>query len=541
VEIGEIKFILQLGYKAPWHSPNKNYLSMLSITTETRLADLIGAIADNERLIEVKRQLLAEEPSFSGFAAFKLIDKLRNGYITALDIKEFMRDNGFIVTTEEASNVVEFFGSKSKLRLYYDDFLSLVMPADNILREVALRRDDYPEPLSRSAEYNLARVIQAEIDGNNKLRPYWNLLKNRYDYNVFDAFRTIDKYRTGSIMPVDLSLFLKRAGHIGRSDDAEIFIRRLDVDNDGKLSYTEFVNGLIPEFAQKIEITPTYLYSEKKPSYRKHLESPEFRSEYKPRTRLLSSERLSPEVSRKYESPAKSTYISPTKSTYVSPYKEQSTYQTSPYKSLYASYYKDTTPSKKLEFQPTLTPTKTRQLASELALALEEQISYERKFEHAKEELTLQSDFNLMDGFRVFDTEGKGFVTLSEFYQGLKDFGVNAIYSDAIALFKRLDRDNDGRVRYSEYCFLFTPKNVEYEKILTSRPPYHMHHLIEKNVYFTTATRIAYRNVLEIALDHERALEKIRYRLKNSIYFNVFDAFNILDTQGKGQISLSSV
>ena len=64
---------------------------MLSYETESRLASLIGAIADNERQIEVRRQLLAEQSLFSPYAAFKRVDKYRTGYITPYDLKDFMR------------------------------------------------------------------------------------------------------------------------------------------------------------------------------------------------------------------------------------------------------------------------------------------------------------------------------------------------------------------------------------------------------------------------------------------------------------------
>ena len=64
---------------------------MLSLETESRLASLIGAIAENERMIEVRRQLLAEQPLFAPYSAFLRIDKYHTGCITAYDIKDFLR------------------------------------------------------------------------------------------------------------------------------------------------------------------------------------------------------------------------------------------------------------------------------------------------------------------------------------------------------------------------------------------------------------------------------------------------------------------
>jgi len=319
------------------------------------------------------------------------------------------------------------------------------------------------------------------------------------------------------------------------------------------------MDRLVPEFAQKFDRYSKYSYTEKKPSYYKSrlvtLEPRlEPQTEYKPSkySRLLSeysprysytSRYVSP-TREVYKSPVREVYKSPVKETYISPYKSMSTYATSPYKTFYPTYTakaSEYVPSKKLEYTSALSPRKQKYVAEELAGALEEQIAFERRYEHAKEELVLQTDFNLMDGFRLFDYLGKGFVTLTEFYDGLKELGVAASYDDISLLFKRYDKDSDGRVRYSDFCSLVTPKRPEYEKILTTRPPYYLHHLMPKDVYFSAQTRLLFRDVVEIAMDHEKALENIRQRLKRSALFNTYDAFNALDVQGKGKVTLSGV
>ncbi len=516
---------------------------MLSSVTQSRLAALIGAVAENERQIEVRRQLLAEQPLFAPYAAFKRVDRLHTGYLTPYDIKDFLRENGFVVTSEEASQLVELFTGKGPLRLDYEGFLTIVLPSDSLLRARAAQREAYPDIPPQSVEYALARVFQAEIDGINRLTTYWSDLISRYDYNVFDAFRIVDRERSGYVSPTNLYLFLKYADYPSKVDDSDLFIRRLDTDKDGQLSYSEFVDGLVPDFAKKLERKPAATsaayyesYSEKKPSYYRRVESPAPRTEYKPRYagRLGSAERS---YSKRYESPARSDIAyspSYTKPVYSSPY-SKSAYQSTLAGSTYVP--------KKAEYVSSAisSPSKKRQAAASLAVALEEQIAQERRFERARQELVLQTDFNLMDGFRLFDYIGKGFVTLTEFCDGLRDLGIVASFSDISLLFKRYDRDSDGRLRYSDFCTLMTPKLPEYEKMLVSRAPYHLHHLPPKETYFTAKTRVLLREALETALNHEHQLENIRQRLSGSISFNAYDAFDSLDIQGKGQISLSSV
>eukprot|EP00826_Nyctotherus_ovalis_P038171 TRINITY_DN3563_c0_g1_i10.p1 TRINITY_DN3563_c0_g1~~TRINITY_DN3563_c0_g1_i10.p1 ORF type:complete len:524 (-),score=118.15 TRINITY_DN3563_c0_g1_i10:267-1838(-) len=500
---------------------------MLSLTTEARLADLIGAIADNERQLEARRQDLVRDPLFSPYAAFYFLDRAKTGYLTAFDIRSFLKDNAVPITLEEADKLVEVHGDRLRQKLYKGDFVDMVLPYDPVLRAESLRRSEY-EPLTRTSELFLAKLLQSIVDGNSRLEVQRRTLTLRYDYNVFDAFRAIDRYRSGYITPTSLSAFLKAAGYLARLDDAELFIKALDRDKDGRLSYSEFIDGLVP-CTKKQE---SLFYSEKKPSYyRSHFESPtRLRTEYKPRVnRFDSTERHRSIID--YESPVRRRYDSIHKSTY-----KLSESYISPYKSTYSAYPKeDFAMSRRLDYY---SPSKQEQLGKELALIMEEQLAYEKRFERTKEDLVLQPDFNLMNGFRLFDRQGKGYATAAEFSDGLKELGVASSYAEASLLFNRMDSDHDGRVKYSDYCFVFSPKRPEYEKVVIEKPPYDKNYLIERYVYFSAKTKMIYRDAFEVLLDHERALEKIRGRLK---YFDIRQAFEVLDSQGKGQVSMKAV
>jgi hypothetical protein len=50
---------------------------------------------------------------------------------------------------------------------------------------------------------------------------------------------------------------------------------------------------------------------------------------------------------------------------------------------------------------------------------LRELISNENNLEHSKIDLASKVDFNLLDAFRIFDVEGKGWITAAEIGYGL--------------------------------------------------------------------------------------------------------------------------
>jgi Ca2+-binding EF-hand superfamily protein len=54
------------------------------------------------------------------------------------------------------------------------------------------------------------------------------------------------------------------------------------------------------------------------------------------------------------------------------------------------------------------------------------QIELDSKLDNIKRRLANTNDFNLQDAFRIFDSEGKGFVSSLELWQGLTMLEVSA-------------------------------------------------------------------------------------------------------------------
>lgn len=93
----------------------------------------------------------------------------------------------------------------------------------------------------------------------------------------------------------------------------------------------------------------------------------------------------------------------------------------------------------------------------QLIKALKLQINIDKEIEQQKQSLALKNDFNLLDGFRLVDLDGKGFVSNLEFRQAVNLLGVEVTKDEAYLLFKRYDKDNDGLFKYSDFCRMVTP------------------------------------------------------------------------------------
>jgi Ca2+-binding EF-hand superfamily protein len=62
----------------------------------------------------------------------------------------------------------------------------------------------------------------------------------------------------------------------------------------------------------------------------------------------------------------------------------------------------------------------------------------------------------------MVDANNNGFVTASEIVDSLGSFGIYVNRDDVYLFVKRYDRNNDGKLRYSEFCDAFNPKDYSY-------------------------------------------------------------------------------
>ena len=106
---------------------------------------------------------------------------------------------------------------------------------------------------------------------------------------------------------------------------------------------------------------------------------------------------------------------------------------------------------------------------------LREQLDLEKRLERAKIDLSLRTDFNLIDAFRVFDTEGKGWISSEEIINGLQAFEQFVTPEEVYLYLQRYDKDEDGKLRYSEFCDSFLPIDTFHASLLAKKAPMHLH------------------------------------------------------------------
>ena len=497
---------------------------MISLQTELNLAHLLKAIADSEKQVEIVRQVLAEQRDFEPYTAFKRIDELGVGYIRDADLHMFLKENGVAASENDILYLFSLFDSNGDGRMTYSDFLKAVLPVTNpSLRQRASQRESYyvgkNETLPYDVEWSLARVFEKELIAYRKIEVLKEDLLSRRDFDIRDAFRTIDYDRLGFLDHESLYKFFQR-NRIGVSDDDILaLLRRIDKDQDNRVSIAEFADAVnIIDPVLKLEAqTP------KRTSYRSVERSPtrttSRMSPSRTTTRMSPSRtasRMSPQSNRKSPNRSKALesstltqssqklksardldyhdYLSKTaraQSPKRTEILSKSAIKTDPSKrpepvreSISKNFLKELeeerlnksqtswspsrtsrsristpadgyrTPPRNRPSSPTRRSTTRERLSplkgneeEQLARTLKNQIELDQDIENLRDELALKSDFNLLDAFKVFDVYGKGYITTSEFEDGLRQFDVYPHRDELYLIVKKFDKDGDGVLR----------------------------------------------------------------------------------------------
>ena len=459
---------------------------MIRYETKSKISTLFLALADGERQCEVVRQILCELLDFEPFAAFCRIDRAHKGYLTPLDIKEFLADNNIGYSEKACAAYVRRYSGREGEYVSYPEFLKSVLPMENPrLRTKVSQRPNYKvasdELLPGEVEYALAKVLDREISLYLNTDYQKFTIATTQDYSPLEAFAVIDRFNSGRIDFDNLKSFFRSLALCPLDEEIIAVLRRIDKDDDGVVKYNEFLEALEtldPELKseqiQKTLSSPMRqgLSTTKRGMSTTSLRSVEKREHHDPIHQKLS-------VYQKVASPGHTMTYSPVHK--YSPDSKQ-------FKISSDNFYG----GEKLVKQPSRDPkeftistadrsspiggmmsgkldsglattvrvkktldyggesrAETRSLlADPLVLTLKQFISLEKDLENAKQNLALRPDFNLYDFFKLFDGDSKGAIGVFQIEEAFKTLGVYSNREEINLFIKRYDSDGDTKLRY---------------------------------------------------------------------------------------------
>ena len=389
---------------------------------------------------------------------------------------------------------------------------------DNLLRNITLDRPSFRvgrfDSLPGDIEHAVLDVFEKELDLQRRLEILKRDLECRYDYSALAAYRSVDKYNDGRIDTYNLGSFLRSAAHYATERELLAIVRRIDTDGDARLSYSEFADFVRSQHppargAMASSDEASRAASASRSRGFPMTQSSPLRPSSPPRAHSASHGRGRLAASSPYRSPQRS------------PVRESSP--------LHCPTHRCSSPARK--------PILHLHEEDELVRGLREMISLEREIETSKTSLTLKSDFNLVDAFKIFDINYRGAVGSTELREGLSAIGVYPTQDEVDLFITRYDKSGCRRLSSRDFGEAFLAHDSYYASMLNRRGSNYRNPCYRRDDCFYSDSQIEFRNVWRVHFRAESAAEAIRQRLTRQSCFNVYEAFNSCDLNDDGQIT----
>ena len=91
------------------------------------------------------------------------------------------------------------------------------------------------------------RAFKEQITLEKELEDARIRLAMQSDFNLMDAFQTLDRTAKGWVTAPELYDALSELGLYCHKDDVYLFIRRYDKDSDGRILYSDFCDAFTPK------------------------------------------------------------------------------------------------------------------------------------------------------------------------------------------------------------------------------------------------------------------------------------------------------
>ena len=181
------------------------------------------------------------------------LDRSTDGFVTSMEIVNFLRDNGLHTVTEaDCYYLVKFFDSDEDGKLNYPDFMQMLLPCNNPgLRTKATQRPNVfvaqHDYLTLDLERDVTKLIQKEIEIHRKSELLKQELASSSDFSLDGCYKSIDDWGYGWVDQRNLKSFFRNNKYNATDEECIAIIRRLDLDADGKLTKEEFGEGIKPQ------------------------------------------------------------------------------------------------------------------------------------------------------------------------------------------------------------------------------------------------------------------------------------------------------
>ena len=529
-------------------------------------------LAEGERVVEISRQMLCDNYDFDAYKVFRRLDVEGKNRVDATNIVEFLKSKGVHCAQTEAMFVILFYDEDGDGCLSLSELMNLIQSPVSMERHKQITTA-HNSKLSFHVEYSLMKLLEKEIELGRNLLLIIGELQMRGDFNVHDAFHSMKSWNCVTIE--SLKTFLDRNSASCIHADLQAMMKRMDLNNDGRVDIRE-LHALFgfPKCARRCpcdnmkcqcvccsdccsgrnvlgkyidgrdrnckvkdtnkdnaehnveEQQPvTYNNNTKENDLQQAQQQSQRRDiDTKPVSKNLSL-RLSPE--RKY-SPVMDNH-SP--SSMIAPYESNHTDDN------YTNYEHTQRP-----YVPTQSPLTIQPLSSHYFQAqkqkfidyMQQLMQCESKIERMKIDISIRNDFNVEDAFRIFEHNGRGFITEDDLKYGLNALDIYPTAGETHLLLKRFDLQKEGVLNYADFFDMVTPFDKSYRGVVEHRSPNSCCSCRCIDMFLLT-TRLLLKQLFMVLIDYESKFNYIKKEF-TGVRCKLKEIFGEIDVCGLGKV-----
>jgi len=226
---------------------------------EDHLAKALVEQVELDKELEATKNKLALQEDFNTFDAFRCFDLTEKGYITRLELKDALNDIDIFPTSAELLLIQKRYNKDEDGLIKYHEFIEIIKPKDTVYAGLlTARRPTYADREDLSLVFSsytvelLRKVLNKVIENEYHSEKVRQRLNRRPLFDAFEAFEALDKDHKGYLNKADIRELLADHGFYATQKELQNLVARYDYNEDGKVSYSEFVKEINPKSPERI-------------------------------------------------------------------------------------------------------------------------------------------------------------------------------------------------------------------------------------------------------------------------------------------------
>ena len=571
---------------------------MLSVEIQSKISEILMTLAEEERNVEVTRQVLTENKDYNPYQIFCFLDKGKKNKINNVDLLDFLRNKNIFSTENEIKLLILFYDDDLDTNLNFEEFINLIESKTSNKKEFS----ENNEPLSFSLEYSLTKLLEKEIIYARKILSLFEDIKGFSDFNLHNIFHFIKDDNSNFINAQNIIKFFNENYVTFIDNDVDLIFKRIDKAKDNKIDLCEFhlffgfpdceyncpflkcdncnlvfcdscrnegqclihkkSNFRNEDNKNLNERTYKTYYTEfqKKTDIKDDQEEHKFNNGYQKISDNLSL-KLSPKreyapfeiyidsndnlnnenintINQNFNENSKINFVSTINKDNISTiFKKQNLFNSKTNEENKDNINnqlnnKLNETKQTLKNRPYLIKNDFEE--QQFIDYLNKAMKHESKIENMKIELSLRCDFNREKVFRLFELEGRGFLTKEDLKIGFNKFNLYPKDIDISLLLRRYDLNKEGILSYPDFFELIVPFS-KYHKMMVENRGINPDIKVVNPDEFNLETQKCIRNLFNEIFIGEFVLNKEKESF-SSLRNKLSDIFGLIDSSDNGYI-----